>query len=333
MQLPTSIAFALLVGLASAAPVFEKDSSKILVTKDFFPESLAIYSSEHDIVNMYVPINGLNFKKDDDESEEERKVLLFFVEADQDEYGNRDYRGLYVFKDGVPKKLLEGGRDAAAANDYEKDVYLAAHDGIYWYNYEENVAEKYGSITDSIIGIAKETDTDVIYILTEDKKVYRVTEDGNKKEWIEEIGEAEQIILDYENNLYYYGSDKQPYVYNEDGVKKIEGAPIGAKKVQLLKPPLYSENVVPFVADGQSYVIYADGYAEEFDLEFEPDAIPTAYAMEATLMQYFAIDKTIYEFDLAEMMVDGIYDVIEEILESYLEIIKEILALDVFNFN
>lgn len=321
-----TFAFVVLLGLAAAAPVDEK----VVITKDFYPESLVIYSSEHEIVKMTVPVNGINLRNDEEEDDEDRKILLFFVEAEKVD-GKWEDRGLYVFRDDAPEKLLEGGRDAAAAYDDERDVYLAADDGIYWYNYDENTVEKYGSVTDSIIGIEKETDSDVIYILTEEHEVYKVTEEGTKKEKI--VDYAEEIVVDYNNRLYFYGEDKQPYVFNENGLTKIEGIPEGAEEVKLLRPPVYAQDAVPFIVDEKSYVLYGSGYAEKFSFEFEADARPSAYAMEAGRMQYYAFEGKIYEFDLEDVVFGRIFDLIYEIFQSYIAMLKEILSLDIFNFN
>ncbi|CAG4960850.1 unnamed protein product [Parnassius apollo] len=328
MQLATGFVLALLIGLASAAPVSNEKHGKFVVTREFFPESLVVYSGEHEIVNIFVPLNGLNYaeKPDDD-----RKIILFFVEADEDDSGKRIDQGLYVLKDGVPKKLLDHGRDASAANDDSQEVYFAAEDGIYLYNPEENSAEKYGTVSDSIIGIAKENNSDVIYILTEDFEVFRVSEAGEKKEKIEEIVGAQQIVLDYKNNLYFYDADKQPFVYSKDGVKKIEGTPEHAVKAHLLKPSLYTEDSVPFIVDGKIYILYADGSAQPFDIEIAPDAQPSAYSMETMLMQYYALDNKIYEFDIMDIMIDGILNTMKEILQHYMDIIQEILAMEIFN--
>ncbi|CAG4960853.1 unnamed protein product [Parnassius apollo] len=303
MQIPTGFAVALLMGLASAAPVSDE---KFVVTRDLFPESFVVYSGEHEIVNIIVPLNGLNYAEKPNNN---RKITLFFVEADEDESGKRIDQGLYVIKNGIPKKILDYGRDASAANDNSQEVYLAAKDGIYLYNYEENSAEKYGTVSDSIIGIAKENDSDVIYILTEDFEVFKVSEAGEKKEKIEEIVGAQQIVLDYKNNLYFYDADKQPFVYSKYGVKRIEGTPEHPIKAHLLRPSSNMKDSVPFIVDGKTYILSADGSAKPFDIEIAPDVQLSAYSMETLFMQYYALDKKIYEFDIV--------DIFEEILIYY----------------
>ncbi|KAM3968654.1 uncharacterized protein ACR2FA_012516 isoform 1-T2 [Aphomia sociella] len=304
----------LLIALASAAPTTDtsQESDKTIITKDFFLDDLVKYTSQHDIIQIVVPLNALNFEDDDDdfstESDEESSVI-FFVEADIDNEGKKDYKGLYVLKKGKATKLLENGRDAAAVNDDSKLVYFAASDGLYVYNAKENKAEKYGTLTDNIIGIAKENSTETLYIVTDNNELYKVTEEGTKKTKLDEAKNVQQIVLDYNENIYFYGEDKQAYVINAEGAKKIEGLPEKPSSVYLLKPPFVLEDSVPFVVDDKVYYVYANGTSELS--EFELQAKPTAYGMEATLIEYFAYNKKIYEFNILALILGQIKDLFE----------------------
>ncbi|XP_068624490.1 uncharacterized protein [Battus philenor] len=290
MQLLTVIALTLL-GYASTAPTSD-GTKKYVITKDVYVDSFVIYTGEYEIVNIIVPLNGLNYGVNADS-----KYLFFFVEADY-ESGSRIDKGLYVFKNDEPKKLLENGRDAAAANDEGKEAYIAADDGIYLYDDEKISVEKYGTITDSIIGIAKPSGSDLIYILTEDKVVYKVTEGGERKEKIEEIVAAEQIVVDYNNNLYYVDADNQIYIYKTGEVIKLEGVPKKSIQAKLLKPSLLSDNSLLYIVDGSLYLI-KDDEAKLLDyIEISPDTEPSAYGVEPGWMQYYAKDKKIYQYDL-----------------------------------
>lgn len=73
--------------------------------------------------------------------------IFFFVEADIS-------KGLFIRREDRFKKLLENGRAVTATNDGTRIVYFAADDGLYKYNPVMNTAEKYGTVTDSLIAIA-----------------------------------------------------------------------------------------------------------------------------------------------------------------------------------
>ncbi|XP_013178474.1 PREDICTED: uncharacterized protein LOC106125720 [Papilio xuthus] len=311
---------ALILAVAFAVPV-SKD--KLIITSETYPEEYIVYSGEYDIVKLVVPLNNLNYGDNADS-----KYLFFFVEADRDETGKWIDKGLYVFKDGNAKKLLDNGRDVAAAADESNIAFIGAKDGIYLYNDNSVSVEKYGSISDNIVGIEKPTENDIIYILTDNKEVYVVSENGNKKEKINEIINAEQIILDYDNNLYYLDSDKQIFIYNYVGIKKIHGLPEFASNAQLLKPPVTSDGSVPIVVDEKLYLINDNGKAEVFNnIEFGPDGKPSAYAMEAGLMHYYAKDKKIYEFDVLDISIHGIKGLLGRVVNKYLDLGDELVAL------
>nr|WGN96290.1 setae polypeptide [Ochrogaster lunifer] len=303
----------ILVGLGSAAPTSDE---KIIVTKDFFIQEFVKYTAQHDIVNILVPVNNLNFEdveKDDSDDDSSSNMCLFFIEADTLEGEKKEYKGLYVFKDEVATKLLDNGRDFAAPADESKTVYFAATDGLYIYNAEKNKAEKYGTITDSIISIAKANGTDFLYILTEDYVLYKVTGDGTKKEKVNNVVGAQQIVVDFANNLYYYTTDKKVYVYTGETVKQIEGLP-SATYINILKPPFFMDSGLPVVLDYKAYVVYENGTSEFSDFEFV--ARPTAYSMEATIVQYYAYNKKIYEYNLLTIILSELLDEIQKLLED-----------------
>ncbi|XP_068624411.1 uncharacterized protein [Battus philenor] len=294
------------------------ESDRLTITKHFYPDSFVVYKGKHDIVNILVPLNSLNFDEDseDDDTSDDDNTTVFFVEADKDAKGKRIDRGLYVLKGGKATKILDNGRDAAASSDNSKEVFFGAQDGIYTYNQKDNTAVKYGSVTDSIIGIAKENITDAIYILTEDNIVYKVTESGEKKEKVENVDGALEIVLDYSDNLYYYGADKQPYVLTADGVQKINGLPEHPKSVRLVKPPFVIEEGVPFISDNEVYFIYPNGTSEVTGFDFKPNAKPTAYGIEATLIQYYGYNKKIYEYNILAILLNEAIDELKNFLET-----------------
>ncbi|XP_072933703.1 uncharacterized protein [Epargyreus clarus] len=294
MKLFSNFGLLLLVGITFAAPPKSADDETVVVTKDYFPDSFVKYKSQHDIVKIILPLN-LNTINLEEISED---ITFFFVEADING-DDLTYHGLYLFKDNKATKLLENGRDAGASSwrGTSKQVILAAQDGLYEYKAETKEAVKYGSVTDNIVGIAVNDTADIIYILTEDHEVYKVTDGGNAKTKVEEVVNAKEIILDYYNNLYFYGDDKEPYVLTADGVKKIKGLPSHPSKVKLVKTSFIIDDGVPFIADNVAYMIFANGNSKPIGFEFEPKAIPTAFGMEGSLIQYFGYNKKIYEFN------------------------------------
>ncbi|XP_072933702.1 uncharacterized protein [Epargyreus clarus] len=280
-----------LIALSAAAPSGDEKSLDS-------PDSCVLYKGQYDIINIVVPLNAINYYRDASSGlQGHSESTFFFIEADVDTEGKRIYKGLYMFKKNKATILLENGRGAAAASDGTTQVFLAADDGLYVYKTETNEVVKYGSITDNIIGIAKPHGNDVIYILTEEHELYKVTDAGNTKTKVDEVVNAQEIVLDYHNNIYFYAQDKQPYVLTTDGVKKIAGLPDNLNKVSLLKPPYTTQNGVPCVINNAVYIIYEDGTSELIDPEFQRDAKVTAYAMEGTLVQYFAYNRKIYEFN------------------------------------
>lgn len=307
----------LLIGLAAAAPpTKDKDDDKIVVTSDFFPDQLSVYTSKHDIVNIFVPLNAINFdESEDDDSEDDSSTVLFFVEADIKD-GVKDYKGLYVLKKGNATLLLENGRDATATNDNTTLTYFGATDGLYSYDVDNNKAIKYGTVTDSIISLAQGVDAakTSIYILTEDKQLFKVTENGTKKEKIDDVENVEQFVLDSSNNIYYYSHDKKPYVKTVGAINKIEGLPEKLNEVTLLRPPFIIEDGVPFIVDNKVYIIYSNGTSELTDFEFEVK--PSAYSIEATLIQYYAYEKKIYEYNILALVLSEVVNELKKFFDE-----------------
>ncbi|KAI5638237.1 hypothetical protein NE865_09052 [Phthorimaea operculella] len=298
----------LLVGLALSAPTAKDD--KLVVDKDFFPDELKIYEGQHDIVKIYVPINKLNFEDDDNPD-----IIIFFVTADT-QGGEKFYQGLYVKKGDNVTKLLDNGRDVIAPVDEDsEDAFFAAKDGIYQYNAKENKAEKYGTVDDELIAMAMVNATNGIYVLTADKKVYKVTEDGTKKEEVENVKDAEQIVLDYSGNLFYVDSNKKVFVVNGDGVTEITSLPENFAKITLIRPPFVFESGIPVVIDQDAYTLHANGTLENEDIKIDVDV--TAYSMEAALMHYYAHDKKIYEYNILALLFSNILAELRQFIEDF----------------
>ncbi|XP_023952593.2 uncharacterized protein LOC112056399 [Bicyclus anynana] len=329
MMLLTCFTTFALVGLLAAAPTSNNDDD-LLITTEFFIKDFVKYQADHDIVQILVPLNSLNFNEDDSSSSESKEsdteIIIFFVEADVQPDGSYIDQGLYVLKEGKAKKLLDNGRDAAASGDSSRKVFFGAKDGLYVYNPATNSAEKYGTIIDSIIGIAKEKEGDVIYILTEGREVYKVSDNGEKKELLDDVVKAKQIVLDYENNLYFYGDDGKPYVRTTEGVKRVEGLPEVSGKVTLVKPPIFLENGVPYIASNKVYLLYANGTSQRTHMEFQHDGLPTAFAPETALIQYYAHDKKIYEYNILALLISTVLEDISDYLNQKANEIRTIAS-------
>ncbi|XP_068624430.1 uncharacterized protein [Battus philenor] len=313
----------LLVGASCAAPVTKEEESedeKIVIPKTIFDDEFSIYKGKHDIVDILVPMNSFNFKHNSELEEigdfDDNNIVIFFVEADIDAHGKRDDKGLFVFKKGEVTQLLEHGRAAAASSDESTDIFFAAKDGIYVYSNEENKAIKYGSVTDDIIAIAKENGTDVIYYVNKDHELYVVTENGQKATKVEGVEGALEIVLDFNNNLYYFTEDRKVYVKTPTGLKKIEGLPENLTNGKLIKPPFLEDDVAVFLVDNDFYVLHANGTAEFSDFAVAPDAKPTAYAMEATVFQYYAYQKHIYKYNLMKLVLNDLFKDLSKLLEE-----------------
>ncbi|KAJ2943048.1 hypothetical protein O0L34_g18736 [Tuta absoluta] len=312
MNLSVLLGF-LLVGLALSAPTANDD--KLVVDEEFFPDSLKIYEGQHDIVKIFVPINKLNFENDTD-------ITIFFVTADK-EGDEKFYQGLYAKKGDTVTKLLDNGRDVTAPVDEDsEDAYFAAKDGIYRFNAEQNKAEKYGTLDDELISIVMVNATDGIYVLTADKKVYKITEDGTKKEEVENVKDAEQIVLDYSGNLFYVDSYKKVFVVNGDGVTEITSLPENFSKITLIRPPFVFESGIPVVIDKDAYTLHANGTLENEDVKIDVDI--TAYSMEATLMQYYAREKKIYEYNIVALVFVNVIEQLSEFVKEFEEQINSI---------
>ncbi|XP_045781267.1 uncharacterized protein LOC123878197 [Maniola jurtina] len=307
-----------LVGLLIADPVPHKEHEPFLVTLDFYKDEMVIYRGKHDIVKILVPINSLNFdESDSNESEsieDDSDIFLFFVEAEEQPDGTRQDKGLYVFKEGKATKILANGRDAAASGDDSKIVFFGAADGIYVYNKTTNSADKYGPITDSIIAIATEQPGDVLYILTENREVFKVSGNGGKKEKLDDVVNAKEIVLDKTDHLYFVSVDNKPYVRRTYGINPIIGLPEHLSNVKLIKPPFFLNDEVAFLANNRVYFISNYGSSTMSEIEFKPEAKPTAYAPEA-LIQYYGFDNKIYEFRISSLREDATP---EELLSNYL---------------
>ncbi|XP_028039908.1 uncharacterized protein LOC114250293 [Bombyx mandarina] len=240
----------LLVCLASLLVCLKTADSHSLPQKDYETDS-----SKHYITN---PLNDTSGNNSSSVPDTTTFIVRYVTTVDK-----KEYKGIYAHKNGKVKKILEGGR-AVSVWPSKSRAYLAHKDGIYVYDSETEKLEKYGNLSDSIIGIVKENRTDDLYILTEDHVVYKVIEEGTKKIKVNEAEHAEQIALDWDDNLYYIGANNQPYVVASDGAKKIEGLPAYSTSAVISRAPIKIEHGAWFMSGQQPYVIYPNATSEPF---------------------------------------------------------------------
>ncbi|XP_037867976.1 uncharacterized protein LOC119628723 [Bombyx mori] len=249
----------LLVCLAGLLVCLKTADSHSLPQKDYDTDS-----SKPDITNPLNDTSGNNSSSVPDNSSGifDSNTTIFIVRY-VTRGDKKEYKGIYAHKNGKVKKILVGGR--AFSDWFSKSrAYLGHKDGIYVYDTETEKLEKYGNLSDSIIGILKENRTDDLYILTEDHVVYKVIEEGTKKIKINEAEHAEQIALDWDDNLYYIGANNQPYVVTSDGAKKIEGLPANPTSASFSRAPITTEHRSWFMSGKQPYIIYPNATSEPY---------------------------------------------------------------------
>lgn len=314
MKLPVVVAVISLAVLTASAPVEQDD--KVYVNKDFFPKELVVYKAEHEIVSLFVPINQLNFEEDteDDDNDAETNAFLFFALADIDENGHKTDKGIYKFHKKVATKLLDNGRDATADSTDTKLAYFGASDGLYLYDGEKGDTTKYGTITDSIIQLVKLNGTDEFYILTESHDVFKVTEAGTKKAEVEVAKGALEITIDFSGNIYFLNKDKEPFVLSGEEAKKISGLPEKPAYGKLVRPAFVQESSVIYISNKKAFEIFSNGTSDISDFVIE--AKPSAYAMDAAVVQYYAYDKSIYEYNLIYLMLGELLDTLKSFLQD-----------------
>ncbi|KAI8433805.1 hypothetical protein MSG28_015773 [Choristoneura fumiferana] len=311
MGLPVILSAVLSLLLASSttatphpSSVYSGSEYKLVVTRKFFPDSSIKYTSQHDIVNLLVPLNKINFDDDDDSDEEgSNNVTFFFTEADIENNGDRQYKGLSVYHNGKATKVLENGRDATAFNDDSKKVYIGATNGIYIY--EDGATKKYGALSDSIIQIEADNQTGTVYFLTEDHQLFSVGDEGDAKNKVEDVKDVKEFVVDYNSNIFYYDSNEHLHVFNQDGVKKFEDLPKDST-VKLVRPMFSQDEGASAVIGKKVYVINPNATLSPTPVTME--VAPTAYAPDATLLQYYALDKKIYEYNVMDLFVSNFKD-------------------------
>lgn len=290
MLLLTFIACFLVAGCsAGERDVFLKDN--------FFTDKYVVFSTEHDIVRIYAPLNQFNFDADQTAIPPQPSFTLFFVEGD---YKNGEVfsKGLYIFTNGKVTKLIDNGRDAVTTQT--NTTYLGAEDGIYKYDSATNTATKYGTVTDSVSQFAYDFKTGSIYYVTDENEVYKLNEDATASSKVEGLTDVQEISFDYEGSFYYYNSEKEFYVITvEDGdvPKRVTGLPDKLNNTVLSAPFRGSKLGVPLYVDRGVYSLQKD-YSEKVPLTIEANV--TACTWQPVLYHFYSKDKKLYAFNNRE---------------------------------
>ncbi|XP_063384720.1 uncharacterized protein LOC134670829 [Cydia fagiglandana] len=174
-------------------------------------------------------------------------------------------------------------------------------DGIYKYNEQDKTATKYGTVTDSIIRMAVDTEHANVYYLTSDYVMYKYDEDEKMFTKVEAVKDARDMVIDWDGIMFFYDGDHQFYTYNGQRVLKIEGLPAHPAKVALVRPPVLI-NQVYAVVDGRLYELNVNGTSEKGAIKFQSE--PTAYAPDTIVYQYYAYKQKIYFYNLATVFAD-----------------------------
>ncbi|KAL0882395.1 hypothetical protein ABMA27_000880 [Loxostege sticticalis] len=274
--------------------------------KDGLEERDIIYTGKHDIVKIYSSVYLL-YKQQD----RVKNRIVFFAEADTNSDGSKVDKGLYVMIDNSTTKLLDNANDIAG--DGTGKVFFATNDGVYAYNPEEGRAYKYGHLEEKIISLAAENNTGVIYALTDNHIMYKITGNGNKSDVDDRVKYARGIFIDWFDNLYYYDDDRNLYVVGDKDAKKITGLPDNPASIKpMIKPP--DEEAIAFLLnDVVLYNVYSNGTttisqdSASLRSKLLTHIKPTAYSFDLYLVVYFAHDKKIYEINVVTKILDDIF--------------------------
>ncbi|CAG9572976.1 unnamed protein product [Danaus chrysippus] len=297
------------------------DEEVFVIPKEVYDRAFLRYEAEHDIVDIIVPLNAINFEDADSRSDPDnsiKDVTVFFVEADVKD-GKYDYKGLYRFKNNETKMILPTGRTGASSTNDNKLVYFGASDGLYVYNVEKDTAEKYGPITDGIVSIVCDETGKTIHYIGDDHKLYKVTNNGENKEAVKEVEDAVDMVVDDEGVIYYYNSKNEIYIKTDGGLVRAQNLPENPKSVRLIRPPFFFGDSVALVCDNSVYILHVNGTSDRYYLDFSSESMPTAFGLEAVFAVYYGHDKKLYEFQMLGIKNNPNFDRIRGITDKIAE--------------
>lgn len=272
--------------------------------KSILDESDIIYTGKHDIVKIYTSLALM---------EELQQRIVFFIEADINNDGRKVDKGLYVIIDNSTTKLLDSGKDISG--DVTGKVYFATKDGIYTYNRKKNNAYKYGNMGESIVSLAVENNTGVVYALTENHVLYKITENGKKSDVDDRVKHAQEIVLDMFDNLYYYDENKKLFVVVGQDTKEVYGLPNNPTSLTLIKPFNGMEGIF-VLANNEPYTVFSNCTSIKTESATLKQINLTAYSYDATVLIYFGHEKKIYEYNLVAKILTSVFERISESIKE-----------------
>ncbi|XP_072933827.1 uncharacterized protein [Epargyreus clarus] len=292
--------------------------------RSIFRKEQVIFSSPFNITSILVPADGVTYIHGDISD----IPSIFFTIADPRLDGGSC---IYVLEGLAAYEVIEGGRDTTSDYGVDKTIYFGAKNGVYKYDADSLSAKKFGPFRDDIIQIQKANNSDIIYFLNSDNKMFKLEKNGTIKTRIQSIVCATQFVLDTNNNIYYIACDDgSPHIVKSDGKisSYIASVTDDFKEVKLLRPSFVMDECVPFFADGTFYILYANGTSDKKDLYVRER--PTAYSVDAALYLVAALDGKIYEFNVMEVLLKSMFGVtyqwpsdITKIVMSIIETAKD----------
>ncbi|CAH2061772.1 unnamed protein product, partial [Iphiclides podalirius] len=284
-----------------------------------FREEQVIFTSSFNITSILVPVDSSKYMP----AGVSDVPSIFFAISDPRLEGGSC---IYVLEGLAAYELLEGGRDSTADYGAGKAIYFGARDGLYKYDADSLSAKKYGPFDDDILQLQKGNDTDAIFILNTERKIYRIEKNGTVKTKIQSIICALEFVLDTSNNIYYIAcDDRMPHIARQDGsyISYVTTVGDDFKDIKLLRPAFVMEKCIPFFADGGLYILYANGTTEKKDFYIRER--PSAYSVDATLYLVAALDGKIYEFNVMEVLLKSMFGVVSHWPSDVTKIIMSII--------
>lgn len=284
-----------------------------------FKSEQIIFASDFNITRLLVPADGSKYIQ----SESSDIPSIFFTISDPKLEGGSC---IYVLEGFAAYEILEGGRDATADYSFDKSIYFGARNGIYKYCPDSLSAKKYGPFRDDIIQIQKANGTDTIYILTSERRIYKIEKNGTIRTRIQTIPCALEFVLDTFNNIYYVAcEDRMPHIVKANGGLLSYTASVieDFKEIKLLRPAFIMEGCIPFFGDGHLYLLYANGTSEKKD--FFLDDKPSAFSVDAALYLVAAVDGKIYEFNVMEVLLRSMFGLGTEWPKDITKIVMSII--------
>lgn len=245
-----------------------------------------IYTTKNEILNILIPRHFLTYAQNLGWAYDQKKVL-FIIESN-----NGDANIISVYKGNVTK-LIEG--NDVTETIYGENIYIATNNGIQ--SYKDDKTEKYGTLNDTFINIAFLYNTD-LYAIGGDKKLYRIVNNGTKKETVNEVIDAERMVVDKDNNIYYQNSNNEVFVYNYfEGIRNVEGLPNNITKLKVMKA-LRDDGGVFITTDKNlsCFINCNENCTAKCDTKTETQFL-TSFALARPSHWYLAVKNSVFEYD------------------------------------